>query len=288
MRAPPWARRLRSSRSRSARRLVGVGVAGLVAAGELVVEPAPDRGQLAAVRLAGVAHPGLLAHPRQRRLVGGDRRAAPRPRRRRRRRRPRRAPAPAPRRGRCAAPACARAPGRRQLAGVALGLPSWSPPIHVPKRSGGGAPGSAARQRAARPRPGVEQAGLEEPQALAHLVVDAGRIDRTSSVCHSIVASSASARSTSACWAGVERGSSSTSSSPASRSWLCRNVRRAASVGCAVSTGSSSTRPPAGALVLPDGRPHAREGRVERLADAARRPPPARAAAAGGGAARPG
>ena len=54
--APPrCARRLASIRSRSRRSSAGVVVARLVAAGQLVVQPAVDGGQLAPVRLVGVA-----------------------------------------------------------------------------------------------------------------------------------------------------------------------------------------------------------------------------------------
>ena len=81
----------------------------------------------------------------------------------------------------------------RRSPGPTFGLPSRSPPIHVPKRSGAlGQP----RPRASSSRAGVPDALLDEPESLPDLVGDARRRDRTSSVCQRIVTSSASALST--------------------------------------------------------------------------------------------
>ena len=68
-----------------------------------------------------------------------------------------------------------------------------------------------------------------------------GRIERTSSDSHRIVASSAIAPAMSLRRVADRYGASSSFSSSARCSWLCRNVRRAASVGCAVSTSSRWT-----------------------------------------------
>ncbi len=69
MRAPTWWRRLCVDQGEVGRELRRSRVSRLVPPGELVVEPPPDRGQLAAVRLVAVPHRGLVVHPRQLALV---------------------------------------------------------------------------------------------------------------------------------------------------------------------------------------------------------------------------
>ena len=80
--------------------------------------------------------------------------------------------APAPRRG--SAGARARAPGRAppRSSPARRGLPSWSPPIQVPKRSGARRAGSRSPVVARAARRRVEQALLEEPEPVADLVDD--------------------------------------------------------------------------------------------------------------------
>ena len=81
--------------------------------------------------------------------------------------------AAAPRRGGAAsASARARSSAAAIVSGPAAGLPSWSPPIHDPKRSGVPAPGSR-RRRSRRARSPRRAGSLEEPEAVADLVDDA-------------------------------------------------------------------------------------------------------------------
>ena len=139
--------------ARSASQLGGVGVARLVAAARAsLLEPrARSAVSLRAVRLVGVRSPISSREARQRRLVAAiERQQRPRRRRRAGRARRARARARAPRRGSGAAPASrARASASPMRSGAAVGLPSWSPPIQLPKRSGEPAVG----QRAAAMRP---------------------------------------------------------------------------------------------------------------------------------------
>ena len=191
-------RRLASIRARSASELRRSRVARLVAAGELVVEPPPDRRQLAAVRLVRFRTAGLVAHPRQLALVMCDRGPqlvvdTPRACRRRRSR----GRARAPRRGSAASASVRARP--RALAiwsgvGVRVAVLVAADPRAERERQRS-SPGSSSSSSATRSAVDVEQARLEEPQSLADLVVDA-RADRAHLVrLPQHVVSSATARS---------------------------------------------------------------------------------------------
>ena len=220
-----------------------VAVARRVAAGELVVEPLPDRRELAPVGLRRVAPARLLAEALQLLLVAGERGQQ-------RRvgadegvaRRPARGPARAPRRGRRAAPGCGRARGRRAARPRSRsGCRPGRRRSRCRSAAGRGRSGSSCCQRRASSAPAPKRLDSKNQRPVRTSSETVGRNERTSSVCHSIVVSSASARSTAARSPGSSAGRRGRRSSRPSRTWLCRNVRRAASVGWAVSTGSSRT-----------------------------------------------
>ena len=250
------------------------------------VEAAPHERELPAVRLVEVLVADLAPRtPAARARRARSTRAAPRrPRRAATRRRSRRR-ARAPRRGSAAVAASrARSSASRDRLGAGVRV------------AVGVAADPACRSEAAAARPGrcapvvgeqalgsVDQALLEEPVAVADLVDDARplrphlvRLPERRDLVGELVLDLAAAR--------VRRsGSSSSASSAAMRRCAASTVRRAASVGCAVSTSSSETRRAISSRghVLEPG-----ERVVERLAGA--RAPRARRRAGGGcgGAAR--
>ena len=121
-------------------------------------------------------------------------------------------------------------------AGPALGLPSMSPPTHVPNARGGGAPGRRSRQ--------TRNNSVAASSRLCSKNQSAWRISseirrrscRTSSVCQRSVTSSAMRSSACARSAGETRGSSRTTSCSWIRMCASSTLRRVVSVGCAVST----------------------------------------------------
>ena len=130
----------------------------------------------------------------------------------------------------------ARAP-RVIVSAPAFGLPSASPPIQVPQRSGGGAPGQQAPVVGEQALGRVDEALLEEPVAVADLVDDAGpprphlvRLPVRGDLAGERRLDLASRR------AGASSGSSSSASRAAIRRCEASTVRRVASVGCAVRT----------------------------------------------------
>ena len=134
------------------------------------------------------------------------------------------------------------------VCGPAAGLPSWSPPIHVPKRNGVGAPGIRAAEVRGR-EPGAASSRLcsknQRPCRISSTTRGPLRAEPRPSA-RGAVTSSAIAASTPSRAERGSAGSSSSSSSPLSRTCAARTVRRVASVGCAVRTSSSERRRAAG------------------------------------------
>ena len=132
-----------------------------------------------------------------------------------------------------------RSTASRTVSAPAFGLPSRSPPIQVPKRSG--VPGRRSRQAARRSAAASQRLSSRNQSACRISSTTRGRDERTSSVCQRIVISSPRATSRSTRSPGVSRASSSSSRSCAIRRCFSRIVRGSASVGCAVSTSSTET-----------------------------------------------
>ncbi len=259
MRVPRWARRLASIRSRSPRNCGGVGVARLVAPDQLVVEPAVDGGQLAAVRLIPVALADLARDPRQLALVALDRLQQLRRCARQPRRHPQRA-------GEVARLLAKRL--QRQLPRSAeRHLPGARPARRGCRR---GRPQPSCRSAAAAAPPGT-RAPRPRPRRRRR---PAGWSRRTTECAGSrrppTAASSAPRRSATGarcrrrCDRGRGRGrrrcshgSSSRASWSARRTWAPSTVRRAASVGWAVNT-SSTEICSASSPIAPSSSPRAR------------------------------
>ena len=178
-----------------------------------------------------------------------------------------------------------RSTASRTVSAPAFGLPSRSPPIHVPNRSG--VPGRRSPQTARRSAAASQRLSSRNQSACRISSTTRGRSERTSSVCHRIVISSASASSRSSLSAGVRRTSSSSSRSAARRRCFSRIVRGSASVGWAVRTSSTVPGAPPPRRRRGRHRP-ARAARAPRRATRAASRPRARArgGAGRGGAAR--
>ena len=151
---------------------------------------------------------------------------------------------------------------RSVTSAVTVGLPSRSPPIHVPQRRNAGTRGgrvpvrplsaagpprvgrSSRAASIARYRRGTSVNSVASKNAIAVRTSSSGEgtTVRRSEVRHTIVISSRSRRRISASSAGVRRGSSSRSSNAAIRRSATSSVRRRASVGCAVRTGEITSR----------------------------------------------
>ena len=181
----------------------------------VVAEAPVDERELAPVRLGRV----LRAELGGRRAGSRARRArSTRAARRRRRRARSRARAAcrgrAPRRAaRASASARARSSASSIVSGPAAGLPSWSPPIQLPKRSGLGAPGTHF-QSSPSSAGAASSSDTSKNQCPCRISsITRGRCARTSSVCQSAVTSPASSRlDVRAPRAGRGRGSSSSAS----------------------------------------------------------------------------
>ena len=133
----------------------------------------------------------------------------------------------------------ARSTASRTVSAPVEGLPSMSPPIQVPKRSGAGASGIS--WRSARTTAGTAcHSDVSKNHSPARISsTTRGRVVRTGSVCQRAVISAWSPATTRSRRSGVSHGSSSARRRRAMRWCAARTVRRAASVGCAVSTGST-------------------------------------------------
>ncbi len=143
-------------------------------------------------------------------------------------------------RGRASAPA--RPPRGRLGAGRRVAVHVAADPRA--EGEGGRRAGDLASQRADDGRDGVPERGLEEPEPGADLVGDLG-FGRAHGVgLPEDVRSAWSPSIRRRCRGGVSQGSSSIRRRRAMRWWASSTVRRVASVGCAVRTGS--TRRPAG------------------------------------------
>ncbi len=111
------------------------------------------------------------------------------------------------------------------------GLPSRSPPIHVPNEKGGGAPGTRRRYAASSRSPASRRLCSKNQSPWRISSTTRGRSPRTSSVCQSIVISSARRSSTALRSPRVSIGSSRATRRSAMRTWAWRSVRLVASVG---------------------------------------------------------
>ncbi len=200
-------------------------------------EPPAHERQLPAVRLQRVARADLGGELRQLLFVAGDRLvelgATPTSERDE--------PSSTARactslRYRVNASARARASASAIVAGPTTGLPSMSPPIHEPKRSGGGASGMRVRHSSSSSVAASIRlcSKNQRPFRISSLI--RSRSCRTSSVCQRSVTSSAIRSSIAWRSVGRRRGSSSSYSCSAMRMWERSTVRRVASVGCAVRT----------------------------------------------------
>ena len=283
MRAPRFARRLRSIRSRSA------SSSSRARRQPLVAEPPPDERELPPVRLAVVlvadlrrvlGELALVARDRAVELVRDARRATvDRPSAARERAhlgrgsaRPR-----APARGR-APRAIVSGPACRVAVQVAADPACRS-------ESGGGAPGNRCRYSASRRSAASSRLCSKNQSPWRISSTTRGRLERTSSVCQRSVISSAIASSTRARSGRVSAGRRAGRADRAIRSGRSRIVRRVASVGCAVSTSSSETSAAGAPARRRHGASCANASSSDSRGDRAARARTA-AAGAGGGAAR--